>query len=506
MLILSPAREAVPRIEGLELVHRGKVRDTYRLPDDKLLVIATDAVSIFDFVLNVLVPMKGIVLNALNHFWSTFLGAFDIPTHLLATGVGARTFLPPLAKERWDAQMTARMAVVNRLDMIPVEFIARGILTGSGFKSYAETGTVCGHRLQRDIGEGDELPFVMDTPTTKAQEGHDEPMDAAEVRDKYPAATHRTLQIYQIIANFARTRGIRLVDTKFEFGFAPRTTDLILGDEIGTPDSSRYWDERAWQKSRAASSSVLPPSLDKQFVRNWGKTAGIDKLRHPEDPAECAQVHALEVPEHVIRATTQIYRYLFWRLTGDRIETYATGAMSSPLPSPKRTVAIVVGSESDLPAVRQGLRAKRGVSSLNDNFTVNVVSCHRNLDALLTFARRCDGVDAVVAAGGKAFALAGVLDALLHINGSGKNIPVVGVALGKSGSEELLAAQLSISQLPGTPVVMDELTGTVYSGPEGIENALTRIFAGELPPPKPRTEKPARFDIPWNELFPEPPQ
>ena len=171
MPTLSPAREQVPLLEGLTLFHRGKVRDTYDLGDDRLLVVATDGISIFDFVLNAIVPQKGMVLTAMNHFWLRRLESAGVETHLIAAGASIDQHLPEAY--RGNSELQARALVVRKLDMIPVEFIARGYLTGSAFTEYMKAGKVCGHELKQGLQDGDDLSEPIDTPTTKAMEGKD---------------------------------------------------------------------------------------------------------------------------------------------------------------------------------------------------------------------------------------------------------------------------------------------------------------------------------------------
>ena len=214
MAKLSPARAGVKLLPGQKVLSRGKVRDTYDL-ECNLLSSATDGVSIFDFVLNALVPQKGIILNAMNHFWDNYLRQFGIQTHLVAVGSAIDEFLPENLRGNIDLQ--SRAVVVKRLKMAPVEFIARAVLTGSAIKSYQKSSEVCGHKLMPGLQDGDELPFIMDTPTSKAEVGHDENLPADEIRRKYPGQTYSLIQIFQIIAHKAKEQGIFLADTKLEF-------------------------------------------------------------------------------------------------------------------------------------------------------------------------------------------------------------------------------------------------------------------------------------------------
>lgn len=477
MATLSPVRAGVPQLEGLKLLSRGKVRDTYE-GVNFLLSSATDGVSIFDFVLNTLVPQKGIVLNCLNHFWSEYLGQFGIPTHLLAVGAEIDNYLP--LQLQGNADLQSRASVIRRMQMAPVEFIYRAVLTGSAVSSYKRDGAVCGHMLPLGLQDGDSLSCILDTPTTKAEEGHDENISFRQVRERYPHQTMLGLQIFQICSNYCESRGIKLADTKFEFGD-------IVGDEIATPDSSRFWELKAWQESRKLETRKAPPPYDKQFVRAWGIEQGINK-RKPENAEDVAWVHSLDVPEELIKQTTRIYRYIFWRLTGFTIERYLRDKMGVSVERNPQTIVIVCGSESDLPTVKNVLYS---VSLENVRLAVHVMSCHRNPLDVMDFAKN-PGADVIICVGGKAFALPGVMDAFLHCYEH--DVPVIGVALGDPGSKALLAAQLSIEEIPGAPIIMDEASG-VYVGEQGLRSAINRIIDGELPLSKPRTEKPVQRDV-----------
>lgn len=491
MAQLSPMRHAAPLLHELQLMNRGKVRDTYELNGEKMLVVSTDGLSIFDFVLNALVPEKGMILTAMSHFWFRLLGGHGVRTHFVAAGSQIDAYLP--AGIRGNQDLQSRAMVVERLDMHPVEFIARACLTGTGLKEYKRSGTVCGHRLPEGLQDGDQLPYLLDTPTTKAEDGHDEALDAAAIRAKYPRETQVLLDVFTIISSFAEKRGILFADTKLEFG-RDREGRPVLGDEVATPDSSRWWDRSVWLEGRRAVERKAPPPFDKQLVRAWGIGYGVNTL-NPLNPDHVVFVHALVVPAHLIRATTQTYRYIFWRLFAMTLEEYLYHELGVLLPKKKKRVAIVFGSASDIEQVSGVLRV---MSHLREGFleqpSVHIVSCHRNPIELDSFAASgCSGADVVIAAGGKAFALPGVLDALLQ--SKGMDIPVIGVALGKPDTRAFEAAKLSIEELPGQPVVMDEVNGRAYAGVEGFLQALERVSSGELPPPKPRVNKPAKFNI-----------
>jgi phosphoribosylaminoimidazole-succinocarboxamide synthase len=484
---LSPARANVPLLEGLKLEGRGKVRDTYGLSPEELLSLATDGISIFDFVLNATVPLKGIILNAMNHFWSRHLRQFEIDTHLVAVGPQIDRHLPTNLRGNVDLQ--CRASVISKMRMAPVEFIYRSVLTGSAVSSYKQTGTVCGHKLPAGLQDGDALPCILDTPTTKAEEGHDENMFYMDVRSERPQQTITGLQIFQICSNYCESRGIKLADTKFEFGVNGR-----IGDEICTPDSSRFWEYKAWLEGRKPKEGrKAPPPYDKQLVRAWGIEQGINKKK-PEDPEDVAWVHSLQVPQGLIGATTQTYRYIFWRLTGLTIEDYLRYDMGIEVPAravPK--ITIIAGSESDLPVIKDVLGRLAILHGLSDNPKVHVMSCHRNPHETMDFAGKRPDTDVIICAGSKALALPGVMDAFAHASYAG-DIPVIGVALGQPGSRELLAAQLSIEELPGAPVIMDEIAGHCYTGADGLAQALIRVVLGELPPARPRQAKPVKMN------------
>lgn len=486
MAKLSPKREAWPLLQDLQLLSRGKVRDTYLLSDGNLLVVATDGISIFDFVLNALVPLKGVILNAMNHFWLKHLEQFGFETHFVAAGAAIDGFLPHgMCK---DVNLQSRAIVVKRLEMAPVEFVFRNCLTGSALKVYTEGGRVCGHEMPVGLQDGDRLAYTVFTPTSKEEEGHDLPVSAEDVMARFPMAVLRMRDIFQIAVGYAESRGIMIADTKFEAG-----VDGVLGDEILTPDSSRFWDLREWLTSREAGVRKAPPSLDKELVRQWGKGDG-QKINtfDPENPEHVARVHAMEVPELVLAQTTATYRYIFWRLTGRTIEQYLYDVMNVPVLSRlSKKVLVICGSDSDLPAVG----AARNEFGVQPPKTIHVMSCHRNPEALRAFIEqgKLKEYDVVIGVGSKALALPGIIDAWAHHYG--QNVPVAGVALGEPGSKELLAAQLSIEELPGQPVVIDEIAGQAYSGLSGLGRLFERIAEGELPPPRPRKDRPTKMFV-----------
>jgi phosphoribosylaminoimidazole-succinocarboxamide synthase len=271
----------------VELVHTGKVRELYADGGD-LIMVASDRVSVYDAVLPTPIPGKGRMLTQLSLWW------FDQLRDVMPNHVISGTDVP--------AQWAGRAIRCRRLQMVPVECIARGYLAGLGLTSYNETGTICGVRLPPGLGEGSRLPEPVFTPTTKAAAGHDEPMTRAEVAalvgELVAAELERaTLEIYRRGAELAASRGIIIADTKLEFG-RPDDGTLMLADEVLTPDSSRFWLASQWQPGRPQR------SLDKQFVRDW--SAGLDWDRQPPGPA---------IPPDIVAATQARYEELYTRLT-----------------------------------------------------------------------------------------------------------------------------------------------------------------------------------------------
>ncbi|TQM71966.1 phosphoribosylaminoimidazole-succinocarboxamide synthase [Actinomadura hallensis] len=274
----------------MELVHSGKVRDVYADGDD-LILVASDRVSVYDVVLPTPVPDKGKILTQLSLWWFEQLGDI-IPNHVLSA-----TDVP----EEW----AGRAIRCRRLTMLPVEWIARGYLTGLGLKEYQKDGTVSGIALPAGLTEASRLPEPIFTPTTKATEGHDEFITYDDVvrqigEDTAARLKDVTLEIYKRGAAIAAERGIIIADTKLEFGRAADGT-LMLGDEVLTPDSSRFWPADQWRPGRPQH------SLDKQFVRDWSST--LDWDRTPPGP---------EIPQDVVDATRARYIEVYERLTGRR--------------------------------------------------------------------------------------------------------------------------------------------------------------------------------------------
>ncbi len=291
---------------GLKPIHQGKVSDTYELSHGLRLVVKTDRISIFDFVLPALVPDKGKILNAMTVFWLKMVIWYE-PNHLEAYGEQIDPYLPKGLQ--FNDELRQRAMVVRTLTMLPIECIVRGYLTGSGWSAYQKTQTVCGIALPAGLHDGSILPEPLFTPTTKAEQGHDVHIDAAATLQQHGEwVANLSLKAYRSAAKYALDQGVIIADTKFEFG-----DNRVLGDEVLTPDSSRFWDLEEWKK--ASKEGQSPPARDKQFVREWGKTVGIDKL-DPLNPDDVAFVHQLTVPSEILKQTAAIYESIAARLLG----------------------------------------------------------------------------------------------------------------------------------------------------------------------------------------------
>ncbi|MCU1620787.1 MAG: purC [Modestobacter sp.] len=283
-----------------ELVARGKVRDVYAVDGDRLLLVASDRISAYDHVLPTPIPDKGRVLTALSGWWfeqlAPVLAEHDAGHHLLAAG-------PALVDQGVPAEVAGRSMLVRRLSMLPVECVARGYLSGSGTVEYQRTGAIVDVPLPAGLVEGSRLPEPVFTPSTKAAVGeHDEAIPFAGVvaavgAEQAEALRSLTLALYRRGAEIAESAGIVLADTKFEFGTAEGR--LLLGDEVLTPDSSRFWPATTWSPGAAQ------PSYDKQFVRDWLTVSGWDRVSEPP-----------ELPEDVVAATRDRYIKAYEQLTG----------------------------------------------------------------------------------------------------------------------------------------------------------------------------------------------
>jgi len=283
-----------PVLPGLDHVYSGKVRDLYRYPDGRLLFVASDRMSAYDWILPTPIPDKGRVLTQLSLWWFERLADL-VPNHVLSTEVP-------------DA-VAGRAMVTRALKMFPVECVARGYLTGSGLSDYRRQGAVCGVGLPPGLVDGSRLPEPIFTPATKAELGqHDENVDFdAVVRtvgsDDASALRSRTLDVYGRAEDIARGRGIIVADTKLEFGRDPVTGQIVLADEVLTPDSSRFWPADAWEPGHAQ------PSFDKQYVRDWltSPASGWDRDSGQPPPP---------LPDDVVEQTRAKYVEAYERLTG----------------------------------------------------------------------------------------------------------------------------------------------------------------------------------------------
>ncbi|HUS06168.1 MAG TPA: phosphoribosylaminoimidazolesuccinocarboxamide synthase [Bryobacteraceae bacterium] len=283
-------------IFGLQPVARGKVRDIYAV-DDRLLIVATDRISAFDYILATGIPRKGTVLTQLSLFWFNYLRNL-VPNHLITADVSE---YPPELQAA-SAQLAQRSMLVRKARMIDIECVARGYLSGSGWKEYCATGTVCGIPLPAGLMESSRLPEPIFTPASKAETGHDENISFARVVDRIGEDLARrlrdlTLRIYEKAARYAESKGIIIADTKFEFGFVG--DQLTLADEVLTPDSSRFWPMESYRPGGAQ------PSFDKQYVRDYLESIHWDK--QPPAPA---------LPPDVAARTGEKYQEAYRILAG----------------------------------------------------------------------------------------------------------------------------------------------------------------------------------------------
>ncbi|HEU4891399.1 MAG TPA: phosphoribosylaminoimidazolesuccinocarboxamide synthase [Vicinamibacterales bacterium] len=310
-------------LEGLTLHRRGKVRDVYEI-DDRLLIVATDRISAFDYVLGSGIPDKGKVLTQLSAFWFERMGDL-VPHHLISTDVQA---FPEPARRHAD-QLRGRTMLVRKTDPVPIECVARGYLSGSGWKEYQQTGRVCGIELPSGLRESDRLPEPIFTPATKAESGHDVNISEAEAArlvgaDLISRLKKLTLEIYSRGVAHAESKGIIIADTKFEFGLARRssglsaearsatvegaeaalapTDEIVLIDEVLTPDSSRFWPRDQYEPGHGQ------PSFDKQYVRDY--LEAIKWNKQPPVPS---------LPDDVIHRTREKYVEAYRLLTGTEL-------------------------------------------------------------------------------------------------------------------------------------------------------------------------------------------
>ena len=284
-------------IPELELYASGKVRDVYRVDNEHLLFVATDRISAFDYVLVTGIPNKGKVLTQLSLFWFELLRDI-VPNHLVTADVKQY----PAVLRPYEEQLRGRSMLVVRADMVAIECVVRGYISGSAWKEYKQTSSVCGISLPPGLRESDQLPEPIFTPATKALSGHDENISFERMAQQAGPALSRELRdlsmrIYQTAADYARQRGIIIADTKFEFG---RTAGgLVLADEVLTPDSSRFWPADTYQPGQAQG------SFDKQYVRDY-----LEEIRWNKQPPAPA------LPAEVALQTSEKYLEAYRRLTG----------------------------------------------------------------------------------------------------------------------------------------------------------------------------------------------
>ena len=285
----------------LQLHASGKVRDVYQLDDDRLLFVATDRISAFDYVLATGIPHKGRVLSQISLFWFDFLSDI-VPSHVITADVDRY----PQAVRKYADQLQGRSMLVQRAEMFPVECVVRGFISGSAWKEYKATGKVCGTQLPGGLRESDAFPDPIFTPATKAVTGHDENIPFEQMCKIVGSETAEqlrdiTLNIYRKAAAYARQRGIIIADTKFEFG---RTAQgITLADEVLTPDSSRFWPADQYRPGQPQA------SYDKQYVRDY-----LEKIRWNKQPPAPA------LPLEVARGTSEKYLEAYFQLTGYRLD------------------------------------------------------------------------------------------------------------------------------------------------------------------------------------------
>ena len=290
---------------GLEkyLIGSGKVRELYDLGSDGLLLVASDRISAFDVIMPNPIPQKGRVLTGMTLFWLEQTHAI-VPNHLRVAWPGE------LPDEAADPELRGRAMLCERLAMLPIECVVRGYLAGSGWKDYQATGTVSGHELEPGLQEAEQLPRAIFTPATKAELGdHDENISTVQARnligsEEYEAVERASIALYDYAAAHALERGIILADTKFEFGYDPDRR-LVLGDEVMTPDSSRWWPIDGWR------TGISPPSYDKQYVRDYLETLDWDK-----------SAPGPELPATVVDGTAGRYREAYELLTDSTLDEY----------------------------------------------------------------------------------------------------------------------------------------------------------------------------------------
>lgn len=281
----------------MKKISSGKVREIYEVDETSLMMVVSDRISAFDVILPAMVPDKGKILNKISEFWFGFVKDI-IPNHIITTK------FEEFPKEFQTEEFKDRSMLVKKLKMLPIECIVRGYITGSGWKSYNENGTVCGIKLPEGLKESEKLFEPIFTPTTKAEQGHDMNISFDEVcdligKDLAEKVKAKTIEIYTKCADYAKSRGIIIADTKFEFGL-DENNELVLADEVLTPDSSRFWPADSYEVGKSQK------SFDKQYMRDWLKANNWN----PENPTP--------IPEDVINTTREKYASAYEKLTGKK--------------------------------------------------------------------------------------------------------------------------------------------------------------------------------------------
>ena len=282
----------------MKKISSGKVREIYEIDDDKLLLVVSDRISAFDYILPAMIPSKGKVLNQISKFWFDYVTDI-VPNHVISTN------LKDFPEEFQSPEFEGRSMLVKKLKMIPVECIVRGYITGSGWKSYKENGTVCGITLPEGLQESEKLPEPIFTPSTKADLGeHDENISFDKVveilgQELAEKLRDKTIDVYKKCSEYAAKKGVIIADTKFEFGL-DENGELVLGDEVLTPDSSRFWPASDYAVGRSQK------SFDKQYIRDWIKNTGYN----PETKAP--------IPQEVIDTTAKKYIEAYETITGQK--------------------------------------------------------------------------------------------------------------------------------------------------------------------------------------------
>lgn len=281
----------------MKKISSGKVREIYEVDEDKLMLVVSDRISAFDVILPSMVTNKGKVLNKISAFWFDYIKDI-IPNHVISTD------LKDFPEEFQTPEFEGRSMLVKKLKMLPIECIVRGYITGSGWSNYKQTGTVCGIKLPDGLQESQKLPEPIFTPTTKAAEGHDENISFEEVcnligTDLANEVKNKTIEIYKKCAEYALSKGIIIADTKFEFGL-DENNNLVIGDEVLTPDSSRFWPADEYEVGKSQK------SFDKQYLRDWLKANNWSKES------------GIPIPQDVIDTTVAKYIEAYERITGKK--------------------------------------------------------------------------------------------------------------------------------------------------------------------------------------------